>query len=123
MNVFLSSSQTLLQRALAVGFGDIAVTGSDFDGDGKADMATWSPTTFQWLVRTSTSNWQTSIQAIWGETGDIPLAGTDFDGDGRSDFVVFRPSIGTWNVLLSSSNFTTSLVKKFGTSTDRPLGH
>lgn len=125
MNVLLSSNQTLLSRNLGPGvaFGDIAVTGSDFDGDGKADMATWSPTTLQWLVRTSTSNWQTSIQATWGETGDTPLAGTDFDGDGRSDFVVFRPSDGTWNVLLSSSNFTTSLVKKFGTSTDRLLGH
>jgi len=122
MNILLSSTQALLQRTLGAA-GDIAVAGSDFDGDGKADMTTWNPTTLQWLVRTSSSNWQTSIQMTWGELGDTPLAGTDFDGDGRSDFVVFRPSEGSWNILLSSSNYTTSLVKKFGSSTDKPLGH
>lgn len=122
MNVLLSSTGALLQRTLGV-FGDIAVTGSDFDGDGKADMATWNPTTFEWLVRTSGSNWQTSIQVTWGDVGDVPLAGTDFDGDGRADFVIFRPSNGTWNILLSSTNFTTSLVKTFGNSTDKPLSH
>ena len=122
MNVLLSSNQTLLQRSLATAFGDIAVTGSDFDGDGKADMVTWSPTTFQWLVRTSTSNWQTSIQATWGTTGDVPLAGTYFDGDGRADFVIYRPSDHTYRVLLSNTNYTGSSTFTFGAGADQPLG-
>ena len=80
---------------------------ADFDGDGRTDLTVYRPTTGEWFVRYSTSNYSydnwTSYQ--WGLPGDIPLA-ADFDGDGKTDLTVYRPTTGEWFVRYSTSNYS-----------------
>jgi uncharacterized repeat protein (TIGR03803 family) len=80
---------------------------ADFDGDGKADLVVYRPTTGEWFVRFSSSNYSYANDGTyqWGLPGDIPLV-ADIDGDGKADLVVWRPSNGTWYVRLSSSNYS-----------------
>ena len=80
---------------------------ADFDGDGKTDLTVYRPTTGEWFVRYSSSNYSygnwTSYQ--WGLPGDVPLA-ADFDGDRKTDLTVYRPTAGEWFVRYSTSNYS-----------------
>jgi YVTN family beta-propeller protein len=73
---------------------------SDFDGDGKSDIAVFRPSTTQWFIKNSGS--QTDLVYAWGGFGDIPVPG-DYDGDGRSDIAVYRRSTGQWFIVNSGS--------------------
>jgi subtilisin family serine protease len=80
-------------------------TGTDFDGDRRADVSVFRPTTGTWWVWPDTGT-------HFGADGDVPVPG-DFDGDARTEPAVFRPSTGTW--------FTQQFQVAFGQSSDVPV--
>ncbi len=88
----------------------------DYDGDAKADVSIFRPSTGVWYVQSSL-NGSFAINQF-GSTGDM-TAPADFDGDGKTDIAVFRPSNGLW-YWLNSSNGTVG-GNQFGTNGDRPV--
>ncbi|HEX8287026.1 MAG TPA: BACON domain-containing carbohydrate-binding protein, partial [Pyrinomonadaceae bacterium] len=73
----------------------------DFDGDGRADVSIYRPSTNRWFEFFISSS--TVAEQTFGTTGDV-LAPADFDGDGRTDLGIFRPSTGDWWYLSSIDN-------------------
>jgi len=91
---------------------------SDYDGDGKADIALWRPSTGQWIIRQSSNGVTRTQEWGLGSLGDKPVQG-DYDGDGKTDLAVFRPSQGVWYILNSSDNSFTA--QAWGTNGDKPV--
>jgi len=115
-SVFLPHRAQVLQ-----GFLNRLPSASDYDGDRKADLGVYRPSTRTFNILTSTSNFTAVTTKLLGLNGDLPIGGADYDGDGKSDMTVFHPSDGTWTILTSSSGFTGSIVKTWGLSDDIPL--
>ncbi len=59
---------------------------TDFDGDGRAELAVWRPSTGYWYVKGQPT-------VLYGQNGDKPVV-ADFTGDGLADRAG-RPSNGT----------------------------
>ena len=47
----------------------------DYDGDGKADLTVYRPSTGTWFTQHSSTNYGTSAAFQWGSSGDIPVPG------------------------------------------------
>src|SRR5260370_38016608 len=94
------------RAALPWGGGGLRVPG-DFDGDGKTDPAVYYPSTGQWWILYSSTNYTTNSGAVpWG-TGGIPAPG-DYEGDGKTDPAVYYPATCQWRILYSSTNYSTN---------------
>lgn len=91
---------------------------SDYDGDGKADVAVWRPGSSHSVFYVLPSTTGTPFGVQWGAPTDFPVA-ADYDGDGKSDLAVWRPSDGVWYILQSYTN--TPLGVAWGQSGDVPI--
>jgi hypothetical protein len=91
----------------------VAATGNrpdqDFDGDGKADIGVFRPTTGEWFILRSSDGGLTQVTFGAPGLGDIPV-NADYDGDGRTDFAVFRTSTAEWLIFGSSTGFTAPIL-------------
>jgi FG-GAP-like repeat len=85
----------------------------DSDGDGRADPFVFRPSTGQWSVLSSTTNYTTGGTRTLGVPGDVPIPG-DYDGDGKMDLAVYRPSTGGWYILWSAVNYSDGEVHQWG---------
>jgi hypothetical protein len=110
---------------------DVAL-GGDYDGDSKDDLAVYRPSTGDWYVLRSDSNYTTVSTWKVGATGsgyawapeDVPVPG-DYNGDSKTDLAVYRPSTGDWyvaeSVAGSESTYANSWTRKYGIAGDVPV--
>jgi hypothetical protein len=91
----------------------------DFNGDGRADLATYMAADGIWSILNST-NHQT-VSTRFGLNGDKTVA-ADYDGDSKTDYAVFRPSNGTWYVKESTNQNPNSFsAVRWGAAEDKPV--
>jgi hypothetical protein len=100
--------------------GDILIP-SDYHGDGKADLALFTPSNGSWLIAGSSRNMGLTFGA---GVANIPIS-ADYDGDGRTDLAYYVPASGAptepkseWFILQSAGGARGFL---FGVAGDAPI--
>ena len=111
---------------------------TDFDGDGKADLAVYRAPSGQsangeWFVLQSHSaySYADALHFAWGDqASDVPVP-ADYDGDGKPELAVFsavgsvpsNASTGAWKLEYSSNeyNAATATSYRFGNADALPL--
>jgi hypothetical protein len=90
---------------------------SDYDGDGKADIAVFRPSNGNWYYLRSSDG--VIIPTLWasGSSGDVPVPG-NYDHDSKTDFAVFTTN-GVWHILNSSDGSVRD--QPWGLSGDKPV--
>ncbi len=89
----LSSTNTVGLQTFGAA-GDLLVPG-DYDGDGKADIATWRPVDVLWRSLLSSTN--ATRTDGWGLNPDTKVP-RDYDGHGITDLAIWTASTGVWAV-------------------------
>ncbi|HLM61128.1 MAG TPA: FG-GAP-like repeat-containing protein, partial [Pyrinomonadaceae bacterium] len=84
----------------------------DFDGDGRADVSVFRPSTGIWYLQQSTAGF-TGVSFGLASDKIVPA---DFDGDGKTDVAVYRS--GTWYLNRTTAGFTGIA---FGAANDVPV--
>jgi len=107
---FIKGTKILLAGTYGKGVWSLDLSGarlpklsaSDFDGDGRSDLAVVRDdgTHLNWHIQGSSEAYRSQQ---FGATDDR-VASADYDGDGKTDIGVFRASESRWYSLLSSSN-------------------
>ena len=124
---FVDTSNGAIENVTSGGPGDIPLgrpvtavqtTPGDYDGDRKADLTVFRPSTADWVSLRSLSGQTDNTVRSLGSSTDAPV-GRDYDGDGKFDPAIYRSGSGTWYVLQSSNNFIVS--QDWGLSNDTPV--
>jgi hypothetical protein len=90
------------------------ITLFDYDGDSRADISVYRPSSGVWYLNRSTAGF-TAVQ--FGVSTDR-IVPADFDGDRKTDIAVYRPAAGAWYILNSSTG--TFIAVAFGAPEDLP---
>jgi hypothetical protein len=88
---------------------------SNFDSDGKSDIAVYRPSSGVWYSLNTTNN---GYQAVQFGISEDKIAAGDYDGDGKTDRAVWRPSTGVWYIEKSTGGY---FIAAFGTNGDIPV--
>jgi len=120
---FILQSETNSIRTVNWGqfptIGTDAFVPSDYDGDGKLDVAVFRRATGVWyIIESSTGN---PRYEYWGAPGDVPVIG-DYDGDGKADLCATRNVGGVVNWFIRNSSNGQMQVFQWGNpATDSPF--
>ncbi len=97
-------------------------TGSDFEGDGMADLTVFRPSELAWYMKLSSTDQTQSV--IFGNANDKLLVG-DYDSDRKADIATFQPDHpdypgkGAWRILRSSDGVLQTI--QWGLDSDIPI--